>query len=107
MRTAAQPRMIVVSVIIGMEAGQAYAVDVYPVPADAQLRVHLSLPEAECLDLRLMDMLGRTVLGQQLECLQDQDLSIDLRTIASGAYLLRVVGERGMLFAGWRSHIES
>lgn len=86
---------IEVSVINATEPGIAYELTVRPVPANEVLHVRMLLPGPECLKLELTDLLGRSVLRRNLDCQQEHELEIDLREIASGAYLLRVSGEHG------------
>jgi hypothetical protein len=85
----------VVEVLIGTPS--AYVVEpVYPNPASDQARLRVAVQRSQQVDVSLYDMLGRRLhilhTGPMSEG-QVQEVSIDLRGLSSGLYIVRVEGD--------------
>ncbi len=65
-----------------------------PNPSSGLFQLHLLLTEAETMDLRVYDLLGRVVWAEQHQGNQ-LDRSIDLSDYPAGTYYLRLQTERG------------
>ncbi|MCF8247533.1 MAG: proprotein convertase P-domain-containing protein [Saprospiraceae bacterium] len=68
--------------------------EVLPNPSDGFFTLKLDLPTFANLDLTVFDVVGRRVFASQTEAVGAVQQPLDLRGLASGAYLLKVrVGE--------------
>jgi hypothetical protein len=78
----------------GVDASTVEAIRLWPNPAQYQLTV--VLPETGLVDLRLVDLAGRTVLQEGVAVTSGQALQLELPAgLATGAYTLRLdLGER-------------
>ena len=73
------------------EATLAQGIRFFPNPATEILNVQFDLPEAtEDLKLRMTNTLGMIILDRYLGTLQNDQIELDLATLATGAYFLQV-----------------
>ncbi len=69
---------------------------VFPNPADREVQVRLNLnAPSDLVELKVMDVSGRTLLVRQFEDMQSGDLSLDVGNFPNGSYLLKVRTEEG------------
>ena len=68
---------------------------VYPNPANQT--IHIALPESVdgCINLRICDMEGRTVIARQRACGASSQCDLDVSMLAPGIYLLNVDTRNG------------
>ncbi len=64
--------------------------EVLPNPSDGLFTLKMDLPTFASLDLTVFDVVGRQVFASQMEATGAVQQPLDLRGLASGAYLLRV-----------------
>ena len=71
-------------------------ISLYPNPADNTLNLNVALPGTSSVDVKITDLLGKTVLVKHIESMTANDTeAIDVEALASGAYLVNVkIGER-------------
>lgn len=82
---------------------EALAVEVFPNPFDTKLSLRFDSPLAERLTIRLVDMLGRTVLTRQYEAMKGpQVLTLESSGVhlPPGQYLLEVSNGEVLRYAG-------
>ena len=73
------------------DADRVALLGTYPNPAREQAAVRFALPDRRDVTVRLFDMLGREVESFRLGSLQGrQEQTLDLSTLSSGTYLLRL-----------------
>ena len=94
---------ITVSPFVGVEAAQLLDFSLYPNPALGEVRIRFAEEVDGGYELRIMDMLGRTVLRQQFE---SEEGRVDIRGLGSGMYSCqlfkgaRFMGEKKLVVLG-------
>ena len=79
------------TVSVQRDADRVALLGTYPNPAREQAAVRFALPDRRDVTVRLFDMLGREVESFRLGSLQGrQEQTLDLSTLSSGTYLLRL-----------------
>ncbi len=72
-----------------------FHVELYPNPAQGATQLTLNLPEAQTIDVLIVDALGRTVMARSVEGQRgSQTLPLDLSGLATGIYTVALTGER-------------
>jgi C-terminal processing protease CtpA/Prc len=67
---------------------------IYPNPASSVLRIRMTVPDHERIELCVVDLAGRTVLQQVSTCEPGtNDLSLDVSSLSSGVYNLKALSE--------------
>jgi hypothetical protein len=90
----------VITNAVGIEQVNAgISADIYPNPTTGMLHVHLKLPATQAkLSLEVKDLLGQTLILQQLDASKDQDTNISLDSFASGIYFIEIhFGDKWMV----------
>jgi hypothetical protein len=89
---------------VAVELAGAYALAAYPNPITTGQRatIDVTAREAQQVEVALYDMLGRrvaTLFEGEVAASETERLRLPMRGLASGVYVVRVVGER---FSGTR-----
>ena len=71
-------------------------ISLYPNPADNSFNLNVALPGTASVDVKITDLLGKTVLVKHIESMSANDTeAINVEELADGAYLVNVkIGER-------------
>lgn len=71
--------------------------ELLPNPASDLVTVQLEFAEHTTVELELIDILGRVAYKRSLENVRSEQIEIDLTTLVTGAYLVRVKSEEGQV----------
>ncbi|MBL7796305.1 MAG: T9SS type A sorting domain-containing protein [Saprospiraceae bacterium] len=71
-------------------SGEAFEVRVYPNPASEKITVSVHLPKPAQLDIRILDILSRTVLQEHMQQAAQTQFELDVRRLQPGVYLLHL-----------------
>jgi hypothetical protein len=86
-----------VEVTVGLDGPYALAAYPNPLPASTEGTIDLTAREAQRVEVALYDMLGRrvaTLFDGEVAASEAERLTLSGRGLASGVYVVRVVGER-------------
>jgi hypothetical protein len=77
-------------------------VQLYPNPATDKIHLKTAVTQSQVLNIRIMDMVGRTALKQSLGAYPKgtHDIEIDISRLAAGMYICQVSGYSGTIFKG-------
>ena len=73
------------------DAGQDFECNIYPNPASDMVTISLTGVEGR-VDVSVVDINGRTVTAQTLDCAADCTKQMDVSGLAQGAYYVHIVG---------------
>lgn len=69
---------------------EPFGIKIYPNPANDRLQVAIQSGNAECLNLTIMDAIGRVVWTSKANCNPSAPINLDVQGFRSGMYFLRV-----------------
>ncbi|HRG91135.1 MAG TPA: T9SS type A sorting domain-containing protein, partial [Chitinophagales bacterium] len=70
----------------------ASVVKLFPNPATNAVQLQIGLTQSDDLNLQLADVTGKLVMEQYLGEVNDKTFTLNLSTIASGVYYIRISG---------------
>ena len=79
------------SVTVGIDEASASAISIYPNPATSSATISVSGAEG-MVSITVIDMDGRVVRSESMECAADCAKTLDVERLASGSYFVRVQG---------------
>jgi len=83
---------------ISTVTGAVQLTQLYPNPAQSQITLRLTASKSEAVTLQITDMTGRVLLSQQKTLMVgQQDVTLQLAGLASGAYVLSVQNKGGLV----------
>lgn len=80
---------------VGVEERTAGALELYPVPFQESLMLCSADAAGQQVEVRMLDLSGRTVLRELLRVPQAGVVQLDVSALPVGAYLVHVVGAQG------------
>ena len=75
-----------------VDAGQGYECSIYPNPAQNRVSIAIKGVEGR-VEVRVVDMNGRVVAHESLDCSADCTKLMDVSDLSGGAYFVHIVGE--------------
>jgi hypothetical protein len=92
--TAKFPFVLTATSSTGSPSAALFA-EVFPNPARERATLAVALPAAQTLYLSLSDATGRALQAWTLDGVTEQNISLDLRSLSSGTYQLRILTGNG------------